>query len=205
MENIVNLVYEEALRQGLVEVEISARHVHLSEADVEKLFGKGKKLTHKRDLSQPGQFLAAERVTLSGPKGRKSNVAVLGPSRGDTQVELSKSDCIAMGIDAPLRLSGDVKDSAGVLLEGPEGSVSLISGVIVARNHIHMPADIAEMLGLDDQQKVDVELITERPLILKNVVVRINSNFRYRMHIDFDEANAAMVSGFTLGKICMPT
>ena len=205
VENIVNLVFETAIRRGLVEAEVSARHVHLSAADTERLFGSGKTLTFKRELSQPGQFLAEERVEIIGPKGQKSNVAVLGPSRADTQIELSRSDCVALGVDAPLRLSGDVQGSAGMVLKGTAGSVTLREGAIIAQNHIHMPSEVAAMLGLCDRQRVDVELITERPLTLKDVVIRISDSFRYRMHIDFDEANAAMVSGFTLGRICIPS
>ncbi|MEM1485474.1 phosphate propanoyltransferase [Oscillospiraceae bacterium PP1C4] len=201
MQKMVDAVMDAMIRAGLVEVEVSARHVHLSEQDVITLFGEGSSLTPKRPLSQPGQFLCEERVNLIGSKGRKDGVAVLGPVRRDTQVELSKSDCIALGVTAPLRESGDVKGSGSITLEGTKGSVTIEQGVVIARNHVHVPVEIAQMLDLKDQQRVSVEVMTERPVIFKNVVIRVSDKFRYRMHIDFDEANAAEVSGFTLGKI----
>jgi len=197
MEQIVGAIS----RSGLVEVEVSARHVHLTERDVQILFGEGATLTPKRDLSQPGQYLSEERVNLIGAKGRKERVAVLGPTRPSTQVELSKSDCIELGVTAPLRESGDVKGSGTMTLEGPCGTVTLTEGVIVAQSHVHVPPETAQMLELKDKQRVCVEMMTERPVIFKNVVIRVNGNFNFRMHIDFDEANAAAVSGFTLGKI----
>lgn len=201
MNDIVAAVMESLPKAGLVQVEISARHVHLTQADVETLFGPGATLTPKRDLSQPGQYLSEERVTLVGPKGSKERVAVLGPARPETQVELSKSDCIDLGLKAPLRESGDVNGSGEVVIEGPKGSITLKQGVIIAHVHIHLTPATAEIMGLRDRQRVCVELLTERPVRFEDVTVRVNSNFRDRMHIDFDEANAALVQGFTLGHI----
>jgi len=201
MEEIIKEVIAALPRAGLVEVEISARHVHLSQGDVEILFGKGSNLTPKRDLSQTGQFLAEERVTLIGSKSRKGHTAVLGPARESTQVELSRSDCMTFGVKAPLRDSGDVAGSGEITLEGPCGTITVTQGAIIAKNHIHLTPDIAALLGLKEKQLVSVEVFTERPITFQNVVIRIDKNFRCRMHLDVDEANAAMVSGFTLGNI----
>ena len=132
MEQIVSAVMDAVHRAGLVEVEVSARHVHLSQADVEVLFGPGARLEPKRPLSQPGQFLSEQRVTLVGPKGRKERVAVLGPARKATQVELSKSDCMELGVKAPVRESGDVAGSGAITIEGPCGTLELKEGVIIA-------------------------------------------------------------------------
>lgn len=201
MEEIVYAVLDAVHKAGLVEVEVSARHVHLTQRDVETLFGPGAKLEPKRPLSQPGQFLSGQRVTLVGPKGRKERTAVLGPVRGAAQVELSKSDCVELGVKAPLRESGDVAGSGAITIEGPCGSIHLEEGAIIARNHIHLTTADAELLNLHDKQRVSVAVMTERPVVFRDVVIRVSPNFNCRMHIDFDEANAALVSGFTLGKI----
>lgn len=201
MQNIVATVLSAIPRAGLVEVEVSARHVHLTQQDVESLFGPGMTLTPKRPLSQPGQFLSEERVTLVGPKGRREHVAVLGPIRAKTQIELSRSDCVELGVKAPVRLSGDVDGSGPIRLEGPKGSLDLTQGVIIAHNHIHLVPETAEIMGLRDKQHVSVEMMTSRPIVFEDVIVRVSSKSRNKMHIDFDEANAAQVSGFTLGRV----
>ena len=190
MKQFIESVVDSIVQSGLVEVEVSARHVHLTQEDVELLFGKGAVLHPKRPLSQPGQFLSEERVTLIGPKGKKERVAVLGPVRKATQVELSISDCVALGIKAPVRES-----------EGPKGTLDASSAVIVARANVHVPPQVAAKLDLQDKERVSVQIMTERPVTFDNVVIRVSDQFRYKMHIDFDEANAAQVSGFTLGKI----
>ena len=152
MQNIIAAVLNAIPKAGLVEVEVSARHVHLTQDDVEALFGPGMTLTPKRPLSQPGQFLCEERVTLVGPRGRRERVAVLGPIRAKTQIELSASDCVELGVKAPVRLSGDVDGSGPIRLEGPKGSLDLTQGVIIAHNHIHLTPETAEImrLGLSD-------------------------------------------------------
>lgn len=200
-EKIIDAVMEAVTRAGLVEVEVSARHVHLSREDFETLFGEGAEMHPKRPLSQPGQFLSEERVTVIGPKGRKERTAVLGPFRGATQVELSKSDCVDLGVQAPLRESGDTAGSGSVTIEGPRGSITIAEGTIVAHNHVHMTPEAASALGLEDKERVDVEVFTERPLVFTDVIIRVSDRFRCRMHVDFDEANAALISGFTLGRI----
>ena len=215
MEQIVSAVMDAVHRAGLVEVEVSARHVHLSQADVEVLFGPGARLEPKRPLSQPGQFLSEQRVTLVGPKGRKERTAVLGPVRGaaqvalsaadlehiGTQVELSKSDCMELGVKAPVRESGDVAGSGAITIEGPCGTLELKEGVIIAHNHIHVTAPDSKLLDLKDKQRVSVAVMSERPVIFQDVIIRVSTEFSCKMHIDVDEANAALVSGFTLGKI----
>ena len=201
MKQFIESVVDSIVQSGLVEVEVSARHVHLTQEDVELLFGKGAVLHPKRPLSQPGQFLSEERVTLIGPKGKKERVAVLGPVRKATQVELSISDCVALGIKAPVRESGDLRDAGPVVIEGPKGTLDSSSAVIVARAHVHVPPQVAAKLDLQDKERVSVQIMTERPVTFDNVVIRVSDQFRYKMHIDFDEANAAQVSGFTLGKI----
>lgn len=200
-EALVQAVLAALRRAGLVEVEVSARHVHLSQRDLEVLFGPGASLTPKRPLSQPGQFLSEERVTLVGPKGRREHVAVLGPMRKATQVELSQGDCFELGVQAPVRESGDTKGSGRLRIEGPRGAIDLPEGVIVAHCHIHLTPETAREMGLCDKQHVAVEVFTERPVVFRDVVVRVSSSYSDRMHIDVDEANAARASGFTLGKV----
>ena len=190
-DRIVDAVLDALLKSGVVIVEVSARHVHLSQTDLEKLFGAGASLTPKRELSQPGQYLSEERVTIIGPKGRKERTAVLGPVRPNTQIELSKTDCAALGVAAPVRESGKTQGSAGITLEG----------AIIAHNHVHLTPEDARAIGVADGQHVSVEVLTERPVIFSDVIIRVSEKFRSRMHIDVDEANAALVEGFTLGRI----
>ena len=201
MENIVDIVLERLQQAGIIVVEVSARHVHLSSADLETLFGPGAALTPKRELSQPGQYLSEERVTVIGPKGKKERVAILGPVRPATQLEVSRTDCSELGLTAPLRESGKVTGSGAVILEGPKGAIKIHEGAIVAHNHVHLSPEDAAAMGLTDGQKISVEVLTQRPLVFQDVIARVHKNFRTRMHIDFDEANAAMVEGFTLGRI----
>lgn len=183
-------------------VEISARHVHVSEQDLETLFGKGYKLTPKKDLSQPGQFACEERVTVVGPKKELAGVSILGPCRPATQVEISLTDARSIGVKAPIRESGDVKDSGACKLVGPCGEVELTEGVIAAKRHIHMtPAD-AEKYGIVDKQIVSVKIPTDgRALIFDDVVARVSASYSLAMHLDTDEANAAAIPGGCTGII----
>ena len=194
LRGIVTEVLTRALTEGreknIIPVEVSGRHVHLSKKDAEALFGAGCQLTPKRDLSQPGQYLCEERVTLLTSRGEFRNVAVLGPLRDHTQVELSLSDAQALGIDAPVRLSGDTKGTPGIYLLSEKGMVAAKESVIVAQNHIHMtPAD-ALRLGVRDGQFVRVRKNTPRHVTFDHVPVRVSPKFSLAMHIDFDEANA---------------
>ena len=184
-----------------IPVEISARHVHLTESAIETLFGKGYKLTKKRDLSQPGQFLSEERVKIVTQRGEFSNVAVLGPARKAIQVELSATDARRLGIKAPLRLSGDLSGGAEVLIIGPAGIVQASGSAIIAQAHIHMTPDDARKYGVKDGQKLSVRLDTARPLTLESVIARVTDASKLAIHIDFDEANAAMVDASTTGTI----
>ena len=173
-------------------VETSARHVHVTEADLETLFGKGYQLTVKKELSQPGQYASNERVTVVGPKKELANVSILGPCRSATQVELSMTDARSIGIVAPVRESGDVAGSAGCKLVGPAGEVEIGEGVIIAKRHIHMtPAD-AEAAGVADKDIVKVVTGGNgRKLVFDDVVIRVSEKFATAMHIDTDESNAA--------------
>ena len=194
----VNLA-EQVLRRIFIEMEASGRHVHVTKAQAQALFGHG--LTPKRPLSQPGQFLANERVTVIGPKGKFENVAVLGPERKDAQVELSMTDARTLGIDAPLRLSGHTAATPGATLQGEQGTVKLDAGVIIAKRHIHItPADAAAM-GVADKQVVRLQTYTDRPLVFDDVVVRVSPDFQTRAHLDYDEANACGFTNGDLGRI----
>lgn len=203
MNEIVDRVVQAIESAGMIQVEVSGKHVHLSQVDLEKLFGPGTVLTPKRQLSQPGQFLSEQRVTIQGPKGKKDRVAVLGPVRENTQVELSKTDCAELGIKAVVRESGNIEGSSPATLIGEKGSVDIIQGCIVAKSHIHMTPATAARLGLVDKQQVRVALMSKRPLTFHNVILRVSGSFRDRMHIDFDEANAGDVEGVTLGRIIL--
>ena len=181
-------------------VEISARHAHVTQETLEILFGKGHKLTPKKDLSQPGQYACEEKITVVGPKG-SVKASILGPTRPADQVELSLTDARAVGVTAPIRESGDVAGSGACKIVGPCGEVELDCGVIAAKRHIHMtPAD-AEKLGVADKEIVGVKLDTARPLVFGDVVVRVNPNFALAMHIDTDESNAACAFGAVMGEI----
>ena len=172
-------------------LETSARHMHLSQKDLETLFGEGYTLTNKKDLSQPGQFACEERVDVVGPKRTQSGVTILGPVRPASQVELSLTDARALGINAPVRESGDVTGTPGCKLVGPKGEVDMSEGVIVAKRHIHMTPEDAAELGVQDKEIVNVQIDGTRPLVFGNVVVRVNPTFALAMHIDTDESNAA--------------
>jgi acetate kinase len=177
-----------------IPVAISARHAHLSQPTIERLFGPGHRLGTRTALSQTGQFSAEETVTLVGPRGRLSGVRVMGPPRAHDQVEISRSDEFVLGVDAPVRISGDLANTPGITLEGPAGRVTLSSGLICARRHIHMSPDEAQRLGVRDCDVVAVRLDTDgRDLVFGDVMVRVAPDFRLELHLDTDEANAAGV------------
>jgi acetate kinase len=184
-----------------IPIEVSAHHIHLTQEHVEALFGKGHQLTPKSELSQPGQFACEEQVNLVGPKGRVERVRVLGPARNLTQVEISMTEQFQLGIQAPLRASGNIKNTPGITLEGTKGTICILEGVICALRHIHMtPAD-AESFGLRDQDVVRVQLRGDRELIFGDVLVRVHPQYRLAMHIDTDEANAAHLKTGVIGNI----
>lgn len=190
MDALVNAVLERIL----VPLEASGRHVHLMREQAEILFGHG--LTPERPLSQPGQYLSKERVTVIGPKGEFRNVAVLGPERKEAQVEISLTDGKALGIQPPVRLSGETVGSPGCILVGSQGRVELDRGVIAAQRHIHLtPADAARF-GVRDRQVVHLQTFTARPVVFEDTVVRVSGDFAAAVHLDYDEANAC---GFAKG------
>lgn len=189
------------MRKTPIPLEVSAHHIHLSQEDTEKLFGKGHSLTRESDLSQPGQFACKEKVNLVGTKGRVENVRILGPVRKASQVEIAMTEQYKLGIRPPIRESGDIQGSPGIILEGPAGTATLSQGVICALRHIHMtPAD-ATRLGLQDKAVVRVRVDGDRELIFGDVVVRVNPAFKLAMHIDTDEANAANIKTGAIGHI----
>lgn len=176
----------------LVPVNISARHVHLSPAHVEALFGPAG-LTVLRPLMQPGQFAANETVAVIGPQGSFAKVRVLGPARGDTQLEISLTDARTLGLDVPVRLSGNIAGTPGITLESHRGRVVVPQGVIVAARHVHLDPATAQRFGVANGQKVRIRTTSGRPLVFEDVVVRINPNFVPEFHVDTDEGNAAQV------------
>ena len=182
-------------------VETSARHVHVTQEDLETLFGKGHELTKKKDLSQPGQFACEEKVTIVGSK-KEMKASILGPVRPETQVELSLTDARSIGVDAPIRESGDVAGSGACKLVGPAGEVELKEGVIAAKRHIHATPEDAEKLGVKDKDVVSVKIDTEgRSLVFGDVVVRVSPKYALAMHIDTDESNAAGATPGLMGEI----
>lgn len=191
------------MENNQVTVEISARHIHLSQKDLETLFGEGYELTVKKMLSQPGQFACEERITVVGPKRELAGVSILGPVRKDTQVELSLTDARSIGVKAPVRESGDIAGSAGCKLVGPKGEIEITEGVIVAKRHIHATTADAERMGLEDKQIVKVEIPTTdgRSLIFGDVVVRVSDSYALAMHIDTDESNAAAMAPNSIGTV----
>lgn len=173
-----------------VPVGISNRHVHVTQEDLEILFGRGYELTKKGDLKQPGQYASNETVTIRGPKGEFKNVRILGPVRNKSQVEISKTDSFRLGIKAPIKESGDLTGTPGIELAGPKGTIQLPAGTIVALRHIHMTQQQAERMGLKDKDIVEVETFGERRGVLGDVLIRVSDQFALEMHVDVDEANA---------------
>ena len=193
-EQALDTLCQQVLRRIFVEMEASGRHVHVTKEQAQLLFGHD--LTPERPLSQPGQYLAKERVTVIGPKGEFRNVAVLGPARGEAQVEISLSDGKILGVKPPVRLSGNVKNTPGITIRGEKGEVNISQGVIAAQRHIHMTPEDAARFGVQDKQVVRLETYTDRPLVFGDTVVRVSPDFQTRVHLDYDEANAC---GFTAG------
>lgn len=176
-----------------VPVGVSARHIHLTQEHIEILFGKGYKLTEFKPLSQPGQYAANETVEVVGSKGSFNKVRILGPARPASQLEISRTDSFAIGVKAPVRESGDIEGTPGILVKGPAGEVELQDGVIVAARHIHFHTSDAEKWGIQDKQKLRVRVGGERGVVFENVIARVSEKFALDMHIDTDEANAAGV------------
>lgn len=189
------------MSEALIPINASVRHIHLTHDHVALLFGKGHQLHPIKDLSQPGQFACEETVTLVGPKGSIENVRVLGPERSATQVEISRTDEFKLGVDAPIRASGNIEDTPGLKLIGANGEVDLDHGVIQAQRHIHMHPDDAARFGVKDRDWVMVRVRGERGIIFDDVLIRVKDSYALDMHIDTDEANAADIGPGAMGEL----
>lgn len=187
-------------------VEVSARHIHLSQEDLEKLFGKGHNLKIKQRLSQPGEFAAKETVNIINPENKNKvikNVRVLGPIRKKTQVEVSKTDAVFLGIEkeVPIRLSGNTKNTPGIKIEGPKEKIKLKRGVIIPKRHLHISEEKAEKIGIKENQKISLKISGKRGGILENIIIRISPNYKLSVHLDTDEGNALGINKKTYGSL----
>ena len=199
MQGHIDQLVEALVGRLFIPLEASGRHVHVTKEQAQTLFGHG--LTPERPLSQPGQYLAKERLTVIGPKGEFQNVAVLGPERKEAQIEVSLTDARVLGLSAPIHLSGDVSGSPGCRLVGPKGKVELSRGVIAAQRHIHMTPQDARQFHVTDKQVVSLKTFTARPVVFEDVVVRVSPDFATYAHLDYDEANACGFQKGDLGRI----
>lgn len=184
-----------------VEIGISNKHLHLSQEDLEKLFGQGYELTPIKDLKQPGQYASDEKVDIVGPKGTLKGIRILGPTRPETQVELAMTDARNIGIDAPIRESGVLDGSPGIKLVGPKGEVTIDKGTIIALRHIHLSSKQAEEANVTDKELVDVKTTGTRPIVFEDVLIRAGDKYEREFHLDTDEANAAGLKNNDLGEI----
>ncbi len=201
IKEIVRRVMDIIGENNTIPVEASARHVHLSEDHIEKLFGKDHGMSKKKELSQPGQFQYKERVTLIGPRGVLKSVAILGPVRNKTQVEISKTDVRTLGINPPVRESGRLDGSGKIYIATERAVIEANESVIIAKRHIHMTPEDAKRFGVNDKQLVSVRVRGDRSVIFEDVVVRVNNKYKLSMHIDFDEANASGYKDGVVGEI----
>lgn len=200
VDQLIDSIVKELKDRLFIEVEASGRHIHLSRQDIDTLFGVGYKLTKAKDLSQPGQFACTERVTVTGPKGSLKNVVVLGPERKASQVEVSLTDALALGVKAPIRQSGDIEGTPDIIVSNGDKQIRLTQGLIVAKRHMHITPEDAVKFNVTDGEIVKVKVFGLRPLIFDDLVVRVSKDFRTYIHIDYDEANAC---GFTKGTLGM--
>ncbi|MDR2648230.1 MAG: phosphate propanoyltransferase [Clostridiales bacterium] len=201
IETLTAAVIQKLKEGRFIEIEASGRHVHLSRQAVDLLFGEGYRLTRQAELSQPGQFLCKEKVTLLGPRAVIANVAVLGPERPAVQVEISKTDARELGVDAVIRESGDIKGAPGIFIISPTAVIRIDEGVIVAKRHVHVTPEYALRNCLTDKEIIKVEVYGSRKVVFDDVVVRVSPDFRNYMHIDYDEANAFDFKKGGIGRI----
>lgn len=202
-QSIVQLLTESILflKNNIIEINISNRHIHLCQEDFEALFGKGYKLTKIKPLKQPGQYACKETVTIKGPNGIIENVRILGPIRKYTQVEILRSDIFKLGIDAPVKLSGNVENTPGIIVMSSNNAIRINQGVMIAKRHIHMTEKQAELGNYKNGQEVMVKIDGERGLTLEHVSVRVSNNNALEMHVDVDEANACGIGNKAEGLI----
>ncbi|NQX69026.1 phosphate propanoyltransferase [Paenibacillus alba] len=197
LAEIIGLMVKDTLEQmssqPRIPIGVSNRHIHLSPEAVERLFGSKDALTQMKELSQPGQFACNETVTLIGPKGTIERVRILGPARGETQVEISLFDGFTLGVNPPIRDSGDIEGTPGIIIQGPRGQLRISKGVIAAARHIHMHTSDAQLFGVNNGDRVKIQVDGPRGMILDNVLIRVSEKYRLEMHIDLDEANAGHV------------
>ncbi|HOE56271.1 MAG TPA: phosphate propanoyltransferase [Bacillota bacterium] len=187
--------------ENLIPVNMSNRHIHVSQEHLEILFGKGHELTNVKDLSQPGQYACDEKVDIAGPRSTLKGVRILGPVRPVTQVEISMFDARAMGVEAMVRPSGNIQGTPGCTIIGPKGQVTIEEGVIVAARHLHLHTSDSEKFGLKDRDIIKVRIGDERAVVLENVVVRVHPTYALDMHIDIEEGNAAGIQNSVMGEI----
>jgi putative phosphotransacetylase len=187
----INKLTEAKISEACIPVGVSGRHVHLSREHLEALFGPGYELTKMKELGQPGQFSSEETVDIITTKGAFTRVRILGPVRKETQIELALSDSVKLGITPPIRDSGNIANSPGVVLVGPNGTITLDQGAIIAWRHIHMTPEDAKRFGVKDKEMVQVECLGERAMTMGQVLVRVNEQYALEMHVDTDEGNAA--------------
>lgn len=187
----------------LIPIEASGRHVHLKKEDIDRLFGEDYQMTINRELSQPGQYQYMERVTLIGPKNIIKNVSILGPARNRTQVEVSKTDALTLGLDPPIRESGDLDGAASIYIASEKGVIKVEEGLIIAKAHIHMTPEDAKKMKLEDRDIVKVRVKSQRPILFEDILVRVNKNYKLNMHIDYDEANACGFQPGIMGELVL--
>lgn len=202
VEQVLSRINEEKQTSSEIPVGVSARHCHLDEKTLEALFGQGYQLSKKADLSQPGQFAANETVTIAGPRGSISKVRILGPLRSSSQVEISQTDAFKLGLKPPIRQSGDTKGSSPITIIGPNGSVYLNEGLIIAQAHIHMHTEDAKRYDVSNGEIVKVQFNNnKRDIQFSKTVVRVSDHYRLEMHIDTDEANAGAIQTGQTGEL----
>lgn len=201
MDNIVNAVVEAIKLSGLVQIEVMDRHVFLTQKEIDILFGKGYQLKSKCKSSQPHQFICEESVNLIGNKERIDNVLIMGPAADKAQIIITKTDSINLGVKAPVRSFGDISGTGSIILEGTNGAITIDKGVMVAKAQIYMTPELAKKQDLIDKQSIMVEVLSNRPIVYRDVIVNVSEQFCYKMNIDLDEANAADINQKAIGRI----
>lgn len=201
MQEITNKILSLLKKEIFIGVEASGRHIHLSREHTDFLFGKNYVFQKLKNLSQPGQFAAKERVDLITEKGTIKNVAILGPVRDETQVEISLTDARLLGLNPPIRLSGDICDSPGITIRANNKEITINKGVIIAKRHIHLTPETAKKFNVSDKQRVRIKVFGQRPLIFDDTIIRVSPSFSDYVHIDYDEANACGFKNGTLAFI----